>query len=499
MFHKYYGMRDQPFGVTPDPRNLFLSGTHREALASLFCGIESGRGFMALIAKPGMGKTTLLFHVLEKFRLTARTAFLFNTQCNSREFLHYLITELGYECPSRNFVTMLDEFNQNLIRDARLGKRCIVVIDEAQNFDHSVLETARLLSNFETSRAKLVQIILAGQPELADKLASPCQTQLRQRISMFSRLNPFTDEDTLAYIRHCLQTAGYSGPSLFTEAALEFIAAKAEGIPRNINILCFASLSLGCAARAKIIDLSLVQEASADLDVGQLGSHVQDVTRTSHPVPMTFSDLLRGAKPVLNVEPVSNGATSANEVETALVSPAEEVISAEENAKAEVLQPGDAVEEEHRSVAGAILDCLEHDAHGEVREESNRPEIQGEVVRHLSTRHWFSVPNLYLLLGAGALCIASLYQPIKIHSNQASSLPRIVAADDVSNPPNAGRRSLPEAEPGPQAEDGKASRPQHIPAAAASPSSRDAKAVGAAPKTGSPNNQKNSTEGNTNE
>ena len=167
MFLNYYGLREQPFGVTPDPRFLYLSPAHREALASLVYGIESGLGFLALIATPGMGKTTLLFHLLEKFRTSARTAFLFPTQCNSREFMRFLLAELGYGSDDQDFVRMHEEFNKRLLQEARAGNRFIVVIDEAQNLEPSVLETVRLLSDFETPRAKLMHIILAGQPELS--------------------------------------------------------------------------------------------------------------------------------------------------------------------------------------------------------------------------------------------------------------------------------------------------------------------------------------------
>src|SRR3984885_3476167 len=190
MLLKFFGLREHPFGVTPDPRYLYLSPGPREALASLFYGIESERGFLALIAPPGMGKTTLLFHLLEKFRTTARTAFLFQTQCTSREFMRFLLAELGYETKDHDFVRMHEEFNKHLLQEARAGHRFIVVVDEAQNLDASVLETIRLLSDFETPRAKLLQIVLAGQPELADKLARPSLGQLRQRISVLSRLEP---------------------------------------------------------------------------------------------------------------------------------------------------------------------------------------------------------------------------------------------------------------------------------------------------------------------
>ena len=135
MFLKFFGLREQPFGVTPDPRFLYLSPAHREALASLYYGIETGRGFLALIAKPGMGKTTLLFHLLEKFRTTAKTAFLFQTQCTSREFMRFLLAELGYETRDHDFVRMHEEFNKHLLQEARAGHRFIVVVDEAQRRD----------------------------------------------------------------------------------------------------------------------------------------------------------------------------------------------------------------------------------------------------------------------------------------------------------------------------------------------------------------------------
>jgi len=274
MFLEFFGFREQPFGVTPDPRFLYLSPAHREALASLYYGIESGRGFLALIAKPGMGKTTLLFHLLEKFRHNARTAFLFQTQCSSREFMRFLLAELGVESHDQDFVRMHEEFNKMLLQEARAGRRFVIVVDEAQNLDSSVLETVRLLSDFETPRAKLLQIILSGQPELADKLASRHMAQLKQRVSLLNRLTPLSVEETCKYIHHRLRVAGYAGPPLFTAEALLAIARFTEGIPRNINNFCFNLLSLSCAVRKRVADLALVEEVIADLDISQ---HVTEV------------------------------------------------------------------------------------------------------------------------------------------------------------------------------------------------------------------------------
>ena len=269
MFLDFYGLREQPFGVTPDPRFLYLSPAHREALASLYYGVEAERGFLALIAKPGLGKTTLLFHLLEKLRRNARTVFLFQTQCNSREFMRFLLAELGVEGPDQDFVHLHEQFNKMLLAEARAGRRFIVVIDEAQNLDASVLETVRLLSDFETPQAKLLQIILSGQPELADKLASPRLAQLRQRVSLLNRLVPLSEEESGRYIVHRLRVAGYLGRPLFDSQALEAIAQFSAGIPRNINNCCFNALSLGFALGQKVVDLRVVEEVIHDLDMSE--------------------------------------------------------------------------------------------------------------------------------------------------------------------------------------------------------------------------------------
>lgn len=272
MFLNFFKLREQPFGVTPDPRFLYLSTAHREAVASLYYGIKANRGFLALIARPGMGKTTILFHLLEKLGTSVRTAFLFQTQCSSQEFMRFLLGELGYEDDSRDVVRMHEEFNKRLVQGLRAGNPLIVVIDEAQNLRPEVLETVRLLSDFETPQAKLMQIILVGQPELADKLASPRLAQLLQRISIVQGLEPLTSLEVKNYIEHRLSIAGHEGDSLFTAEAYETIAAFTEGIPRNVNNLCFHALSLACALQKKAVDYEVMNEVIHDLDMGKLTS-----------------------------------------------------------------------------------------------------------------------------------------------------------------------------------------------------------------------------------
>ncbi len=273
MFLDFYGLREQPFGVTPDPRFLYLSPAHREALASMFYGIDAGRGFVALIAKPGMGKTTLLFQLLQQFRSSARTVFLFQTQCNSREFMRFLLLELGCEGNGeQDLVTMHEQFNRCLLQEAHAGRRFIVVVDEAQNLDPSVLETIRLLSDFETPQAKLLQIVLAGQPELADKLARPSLRQLRQRVSLLSTLAPLPPEEVARYMNHRLRIAGRPDAPLFTTPAANMISELSEGVPRNINNICFNALSLACSLRQKTIDVEVIHQVAADFDLTNMRS-----------------------------------------------------------------------------------------------------------------------------------------------------------------------------------------------------------------------------------
>jgi type II secretory pathway predicted ATPase ExeA len=272
MFLEHYGLREQPFGVTPDPNYLYFSEMHREALASLFYGIETGCGFLSLIAPPGTGKTTLLLHLLERLRKSAKTVFLFQTQCDSREFFRYLLTDLGVDASTENMAHMHESLNSVLLSNARSGKRFVLVIDEAQNLKRSVLETVRLLSDFETPGSKLLQIVLCGQPQLADKLSHPDLTQLRQRISIVSRLQPFAKREVTQYISHRLKVAGYKGAGLFDADALREIAVHSDGIPRNINTICFNALTLGYAKGLEQIDGSTVSEVLADLDMDVLRS-----------------------------------------------------------------------------------------------------------------------------------------------------------------------------------------------------------------------------------
>ena len=303
----FFGLQQQPFGVTPDPSFLYLSRTHHDALSSLVYGIETGRGFLALIAKPGMGKTTLLFHLLERFKDSAISAFVFQTQCNSRELLEFLFSDLGFDNRGQDFVRMLEDFNQQLVRQVLAGKRFIVLVDEAQNLDASVLETIRLLSNFETPTAKLLQIVLTGQPELANKLARADMVQLQQRLSSVIRLEPFSASETEQYIQHRLRVSGYGGSRLLTPEALAIITEFARGIPRIINNVCFNALSKAFESEKKHIDAEIADDVISHLDIsGQLETSdagqtpLVEASHSDRPFPDLLSSRSRFESQVLS-------------------------------------------------------------------------------------------------------------------------------------------------------------------------------------------------------
>jgi N-acetylmuramoyl-L-alanine amidase/type II secretory pathway predicted ATPase ExeA len=267
MFLDFYRLHQQPFGVTPDPAYLYPSRTHCEALDALTEGILSARGFLALIAEPGMGKTTLLYQVLDGLRGTARAAFLFQTQCNSREFFQYLLSELGVDATGMGLVAMHNKLNEMLFAEMLAGRRFVLIVDEAQNLDESVLETIRLLSNFETSHTKLLQIVLAGQPQLGEKLGQKQLSQLLQRIAVVQRLEALSPEETAGYVRHRLKVGGHSGEDIFDPEALALVAERSGGVPRTINNLCFHTLLEGYAQGRRSISADIVDKADRKLRV----------------------------------------------------------------------------------------------------------------------------------------------------------------------------------------------------------------------------------------
>ncbi len=278
MLSRYFGFQIEPFGAAPDPHSLFESNTHREALASLKYGFHTNRGFTAMIAQPGMGKTTLLFRFLDEIRTSARTVFLFDTQCKPRELIGEILLDLGI-APRHNRAEMHEQLKGVLTAEARAGRKFVMVIDEAQNLTYEALEMVRLLTNFETRQGKLIQVVLSGQPGLSKILMKASLEQLRQRISTFCRVESFSNREVIEYIEHHISRSSYTGAPLFTSEALTLIAETSRGIPRNINNLCFNALSLCCALRRKQVDAGMISEAIADQQLISSSKETTAVTR----------------------------------------------------------------------------------------------------------------------------------------------------------------------------------------------------------------------------
>ena len=263
----FYGLRQQPFDVTPDPAYLYRSRVHREAFTAISQGIENLRGFMALVAEPGMGKTTLLNKLMEELRDSARVVFLFQTQCNSSELLRQLLTELEVEFDGTDTVAMHKALNQALFEEMLQGRRFVLIVDEAQNLQDSVLETIRLLSNYETTHSKLIQIVLAGQPQLVETLMRPGLVQLRQRIAVLANLEALDATETAEYIEHRLRAAGSGERAIFTRDAMALIAERSQGIPRSINNICFNAMLAGYMHRQSTINSDIVTRVASKLDL----------------------------------------------------------------------------------------------------------------------------------------------------------------------------------------------------------------------------------------
>jgi len=268
MYTQFYGLREKPFSLSPDPRYLFLADSHREALAHLLYGIEQGEGFIAITGEVGTGKTTLCRTLLQRIEPGTEVAFIFNPQLSALELLQAISAELGLETGDRTRRDLTDQLNRFLLAKRQEEHRVLLIIDEAQNLAPDALEQVRLLSNLETNTAKLIQIILVGQPELDAILDQPSLRQLCQRISVRWRLAPLSTSETREYVRHRLRIAAGAPRDLFTELALREIHRRSQGIPRVINLLCDRALLAGYAASAKAIGLGLVTQTEKELRGG---------------------------------------------------------------------------------------------------------------------------------------------------------------------------------------------------------------------------------------
>jgi general secretion pathway protein A len=269
MYHEHYGLVRSPFEMTPDPGFLVLGDTHREGLATLVYAVRSRKGFVLLTGEVGTGKTTLLHALLAQLDRETASAFIFNPRLGPLDFFRMVFEEFGIEERCATKAEYLLALNRFLIGRLERDLPTLLIVDEAQNLSPEMLEEIRLLSNLETPTSKLLQIMLVGQPELAEMLARPELRQLRQRIVLRHRLRAFTEREMAHYVDERLRLAGYTGKALFDNSALRELFRVTSGVPRLINVVCDGALLLGYGRDRVTLDAAAIREVARDLELGE--------------------------------------------------------------------------------------------------------------------------------------------------------------------------------------------------------------------------------------
>ncbi|MBL7072426.1 MAG: AAA family ATPase [Candidatus Omnitrophica bacterium] len=266
MYLDFYGLRENPFNVTSDPSFLYLSHTHQEAIDHLLYGINQRKGFVEITGEIGAGKTTICRALLNQLDKKTKTSLIFNSNLPENQLLEAILEDFGILPERRSKVLFLRQLNHFLMEQLSAGNNTVLIIDEAQNLRSSALETIRMLSNLETEKEKLLQIILVGQPELRNKLSSPKLLQLRQRISVRFHVNALEKNEIEKYIHHRLLIAGDDLKIGFTPEAIDEIYRYSKGIPRMINIACDKILLFGFAQEIYLIERNIVRKSIEEVE-----------------------------------------------------------------------------------------------------------------------------------------------------------------------------------------------------------------------------------------
>lgn len=266
MYERFYDLRERPFALSPDPEYLYPSRVHREALDYLRYGVESQAGFIVITGEIGSGKTTLLQTLLRGLDSDTTVGRIVNTMLEPRELLETIMIDFGLEAAGKSKPMLLRDLAQYLVDQRLAGRLVLLVIDEAQNLSVGALEELRMLSNLETEKSKLLQVVMVGQPNLRDTLAAPQLEQLRQRITVSYHLQPLDATETANYINHRLLRAAVGAPLQFPREVTDTIHVRSRGVPRIINVICDAALVFGYAEERHQIDLPLIREVLGELE-----------------------------------------------------------------------------------------------------------------------------------------------------------------------------------------------------------------------------------------
>jgi general secretion pathway protein A len=300
MYKNFFGLKEHPFNANPDPRYLFLTREIQEALAGLAYGIKNRKGFILLTGEVGTGKTTLLNRLLDWLHMEGvATAYIFNSRVDVSQLFDLMMADFGIPCERRDKSYVLMRLNQWLLQRYRDRKTSVLIVDEAQNLSLEVLEEIRLLTNFETANEKLLQIVLAGQPELDEKLRDPRLRQLRQRITMRCRTQPLSMQELSGYIAERLRIGGANGTPIFSPEAIESIYKYSRGIPRVANLLCEHSLIGAFVDQVRPVPARLVEDAAREFELDQLDPMARPVTRNNVDEASPMEGLLRNLNQLL--------------------------------------------------------------------------------------------------------------------------------------------------------------------------------------------------------
>jgi general secretion pathway protein A len=369
MYQNFFGFKEKPFEVTPDPKFLYLTQVYQEIISALIYGIHERRGFIAIVGEVGTGKTMMLNALIDRLEYDTKVAFIFNSDLTFKQMLIMALCDLGLANPEQNLskVEAIQRLNNFAIQQLEKNGNVVIIVDEAQNISHKTMENLRMLSNLETRKHKLVQIVLSGQPELDKKLNKPEWRQLVQRISLKRYSTELSEKDTYSYVEHRLKKAGYRGSSLFSKAALKLIWSHSGGIPRKINILCDNALLIGYGLGKKHINAEIIDEAINDLslspymNVSGLPDVIGEDSQDSYP---------QQQEPIAPIKPGANSEDTINHVSEKMTFPHSEEIQEPVSEEMQALNPED------RLVAAVLEETQfsedEEASNGTVKDESHR-------------------------------------------------------------------------------------------------------------------------------
>lgn len=308
MYEQFFGFRERPFDLTPNPRFLVLTDGHREALSNLYYAISSRKGMTLLLGEAGSGKTTLIRAAVERQPARVHCVHLHNPALTRSEFVEMLASKFGLSDDAGSSKTALLLELEELLRGRHAaGEITVLIVDEAQSLPKGLLEEVRLLANIETNEEKLLPVIIAGQPELGERLNDPDLRQIKQRVALRCELRALSLEETASYLAGRIRAAGGVGAQVFTREAVALIHERSQGIPRTISVLADNALLTGLALAQRPVGSQIVRDVCQDFDLNGSALSIAVESPVEEPRPEALLSALRNAEPIHRAQPVESG------------------------------------------------------------------------------------------------------------------------------------------------------------------------------------------------